>query len=839
MTSSTSEAYSRYTHLVAIPLATNHDLMLELESVQRAVLYHCPLLINACLTPELTRMPLLYVDASSSSGSGGERAGADDDTKEEMASATQLLGGKDIFSIMRNEGAGGGDAQDDSSGKRGYHDPITAELHSIVEDVIQEQIYSRTTTTPTDAQDQAEPILMSFRGLEMDGDANEVLHVVGTEDSSGTAALRSIVEEIQRRVEARGWTLALPPDEPQGGIPSSSSDDDDVSGIDASANASRWRPRVPFMRLPANFEESLPPPKGADGKYESYSEEEKARYVRQPEEGGNGISPIFWYRWWEDDFPAETVDNRGIRLREVAVYERTADFGATENAFYIPHMKVDLPGAGEALDTKEKQDADDAMKRMKEKEEAFGGPEGSAGMDFDKLKDVVLGQDGDAVDSSGGEEQYTYEETDRRMMEALEEGGILWEGTNYGDGKTFDKTGALNEDGASFDRDTLDVPRFDSMDDEMRAARTDSERRMVQNMYDNSPSDASTGVEFVDVESVKSPDDSTTSSEPAKPALTSGEDFAVAAARAAVEKRRRDGSRVDPEETGSTLSSGNASDDEAKKREIVEKIRKPIATGDWSSTKPKDKLPWQDNPVFKDWQSRVTMAQDDGPKVETKQLPPFPSHEHFVGSWRMVSSPTSAFDGDAMFGEDASMSENLILRVDGLTAGGPILDMQNMQRAAGGTWKFFEAQRIRKAGDNEDEEVERQTRLRVRLVVPPKKDRILCMEGHAQLVSASVIGAKSIDASSMIAPGTFGIPQAEEVKKKADQARAEKLGSGVSLGDNEGREDVLRCSGEVWIEDARTGDNRKKLGRFVMEKERISDPSKLVYTIPRPTRIQD
>lgn len=846
MTSPTNEAYSRYTHLIAIPLETNHDLMLELESVQRAVLYHCPLLINACLTPELTRMPLLYVDASSADDGAGGRGGAGEraSTDDKEVSAAELLGGKDIFSIMRNEGSGGGtiksggDKQGSLSSFGGRcHDPITAELHSIVENVIQEQIYSRT-TTPTDAEeDQAEPILMSFKGLEMDGDANEVLHVIGTEESSGTATLRSILKEIQRRVEAKGWTIALPPDEPQGGISSSSSDD--VSSGGNFASASQWRPRVPFMRLPANFEASLPPPKGTDGKYESYSEEEKARYVRQPEEGGNGISPIFWYRWWEDDFPAETVDNQGIRLREVAVYERTAEFGATENAFYIPHLRVDLPGAGKALDQKEKQDAHDAMKRMKEKEEAFGGPDGSTGMDFDKLKDVVLGEDRSAFDSSSGEEQYTYEETDRRMMEALEEGGILWEGTKSIEGKSFDKTGALNEDGASFDRDALDVPRFDSMDDEMRAARTDSERRMVQTMYDKSPSDASTGVEFVDVQSVKSPDGSTTSSDPAMPALTSGEDFAVAAARAAVEKRRRDGSRVDPEENGSTSSSANAPDDEAKKREIVEKIRKPIATGDWSSAKPKDKVPWQDNPVFKDWQSRVTMAEDDGPAVETKSLPPFPSHEHFVGSWRMVSSPTSAFDGVAMFGEDSSMSENLILRVDGLTAGGPILDMQNMQRAAGGTWKFFEAERVRKAGDNEDEEVERQTRLRVRLVVPPKKDRILCMEGHAQLVSSSAIGAKSIDASSMIAPGTFGIPQAEEVKKKADQARAERIGTDVSLGDNEAREDVLRCSGEVWIEDARTGDNRKKIGRFVMEKERISDPSKLVYTIPRPTRIQD
>eukprot|EP00563_Minutocellus_polymorphus_P006187 CAMPEP_0181045200 /NCGR_PEP_ID=MMETSP1070-20121207/13678_1 /TAXON_ID=265543 /ORGANISM="Minutocellus polymorphus, Strain NH13" /LENGTH=736 /DNA_ID=CAMNT_0023123707 /DNA_START=34 /DNA_END=2244 /DNA_ORIENTATION=- len=736
---------------------------------------------------------------------------------------------------MRNGGTSStgtsSNSGDDASSGAGYHDPITAELHSIVEDVINEQIYSTETE-----DEEAEPILMSFKGLEMDGEANEVLHTIGTEVSPGTATLRLVLEEIRRRFEAKGWATALPPDEPQGGVPSTNTDDDNA---DDDNEGGQWRPRVPFMRLPANFEESLPPPKGTDGKYESYSDEEKARYVRQPEEGGNGISPIFWYRWWEDDLPAETVDDQGIRLREVAVYERTAAFGGTENAFYLPHMKVDLPGAGKALGKKEKQDAQDAMQRFKEKEEAFGGPDDSGGLDFDKLKDMVLGEDESAADVDG-EDQFAYEETDRRMMEALAEGGILWEGTKSGDEGTFDKAGALDEDGTSFDRGALDVPRFDSIDDEMRAARTDAERRLVQNMYDSSPSDTGTGAEFIDVESVKNPD--TTAREPAKAAVTSEEDFAVAAARAAVEQRRGDGSRIDPEESDSMSSEDVASSDEAKKREIVDKIRKPIATGDWSSAKPKDKMPWQENPVFKDWKSRVTMAEEeDGPAVETKPLPPFPSHEHFVGAWRMVSSPTSTFDGAELFGEDSSMSENLILRVDGLTAGGPILDMENMQRAAGGTWKFFEAQRIQGPDEDKsgDEKVERQTRLRVRLVVPPKKDRILCMEGHAQLIEASAVGSKNIDASSMMAPGTFGIPQAEAAKEKADKARAEKTRGTSMSSEEEANEDILRCSGEVWIEDARTGDNRKKLGRFVMEKKRVSDPSKLIYTIPKPTRIQD
>ena len=858
MLSAPSQPLAACTHLIAIPLESNHDLLLELESIQRAVLYNCPLLINAVITPELTRMPMLYVNvdagkAQADGGGEGESIESPSSASSSASSASELLGGRDIFSVMRNED-GNGDGGDASSSSGGdqirYHDPVTAELHSIVEDVIHELIYSSKMTAESREEgegegaeaEEAEPVLMAFRGLEMDGDSNEVLHTVGTDDSAGTETLRSVVEETRRRVEARGWTTALPPDEPQGGVALL----DDGGATSGEGSRRQWRPRVPFMRLPANFEESLPPPKGSDGNYDSYSAEEKARYARQPEEGGNGISPIFWYRWWEDDFPAETVDGMGVRLRQVAVYERTAAFGGgTENAFYLPHLAVDLPAAaGDALRKKEARDAHDAMRRLKEKEEAFGGPDDSGGMDFDRLKDVVLGEDDVSAADVGGEDQFAYEETDRRMMEALEEGGILWEGRTSDDGSgTFDKAGALDEDGTSFEQNALDVPRYDSIDDEMRAARTDAERRLVQSMYNSSPSDTGAGVEFVDVESVKNPDftDTTDSREPAKPAVTSEEDFAVAAARAAFEKRRGDGSRVDPEESDSVSSGDATSSDEAKKRKIVDKIRKPIATGDWSSATPKGKIPWQDNPVFKDWKSRVTMAEDDGPAVETEPLPPFPSHEHFVGPWRMISSPTSTFDAAELFDEDSSMSENLILRVDGLTAGGPILDMENMQRAAGGTWKFFQAQRIRspdesKSEEGGDEAGERQTRLRVRLVVPPKKDRILCMEGHAQLIEATAVGS-NIDASSMIAPGTFGIPQAEAAKKKADEARAEKTRG--TLSGAEVKEDVLRCSGEVWIEDARTGDNRKKLGRFVMEKERISDPSKLIYTIPRPTRIQD
>ena len=52
------------THLIAIPMEQSHELLLELESVQRAILHHCPILLDACIPPASTRLPLLYVQAT-------------------------------------------------------------------------------------------------------------------------------------------------------------------------------------------------------------------------------------------------------------------------------------------------------------------------------------------------------------------------------------------------------------------------------------------------------------------------------------------------------------------------------------------------------------------------------------------------------------------------------------------------------------------------------------------------------------------------------------------------------------------------------------------------------
>lgn len=774
MTSPSNAAYSAYTHLIAIPLEENHDLTLELESVQRAVLYHCPLLINACIVAEMTRMPMLYVDASSSAS---VRSG--DNANSEKDSMDHLLGGRDIFSVMKGDGganAGAIDADEASAEDKNLsRDPITKELHNIVLDVVNELIFSE--------DGEANPILMQFHGLEMDGDNNGVLSTIGTEMSSGTETLRLLLAEVRRRIEERGWSTCLPSDEPQGGVPD--------------GTAGQWRPRVPFMRLPTNFEESLPPPKGADGNWQTYSDEEKAKYVRLPEEGGNGISPIFWYRWWDDDFPSSTIGDKGVRIRDVAIYARTGPFGGTEHAFYVPHMKVTLPGGDAALAQKEKQDESASMMRMIEKEDSFGSS-------FDSMDSTVNAvYDNDDIDDG---DEPDLGDMDRRMMEALSEGGVLW-----------DKSQSPEDtDGGQ------DVPRFESMEDEIRASRTDAERRMLEGMYSASKSEGSEAAEIIDLESKI--EDKSSAKGSAIPASLE-EDYAVVAAKAMTERRRASDAMA-RKMKGANEENKDGGDD-SKKRDIVDAIRKPVTTGDW--TKPKNKTPWQNNPIFKDWKTRSTLSEDDANEGKFKPLAPFPSDQHFVGPWRMVSSPTSAFDGNALFGDDPSTSENIILRVDGLVAGGPILDFENMHKAAGGTWRRFQAERIQV--ESEDEENEEQTRLRIRLVIPPSKERILVMEGQALLGKRREV---QMDASSMVAPATFGIPQAEAAKETYDQARAAK----EDLDYREGQEQ-LRCTGEVWIEDARTGDNRKKLGRFVLEKVAVDDPKRFVYSVPKPTRIQD
>jgi hypothetical protein len=118
----------------------------------------------------------------------------------------------------------------------------------------------------------------------------------------------------------------------------------------------------------------LPPPAGWDGNFEDYSDEAKESYMRMPEEGGNGISPIFWYKWWEDSF----CNGKNVRVREIAVYGRTGPMGTSEQAFYIPHLRTQLPGGSQQLQKEEEKDKNYDQMRRSEQEIM---------MDFDTFND--------------------------------------------------------------------------------------------------------------------------------------------------------------------------------------------------------------------------------------------------------------------------------------------------------------------------------------------------------------------------------------------------------------------------------------------------------------------
>lgn len=269
---------------------------------------------------------------------------------------------------------------------------------------------------------------------------------------------------------------------------------------------------------------------------------------------------------------------------------------------------------------------------------------------------------------------------------------------------------------------------------------------------------------------------------------------------------------------------------------IIESIAKPIATGDWSKLpKKKNKPKPEDNPILKNWKERVTMAAETSESSSIRKiLPPYPSDEHFAGIWRLTSSPGAPLMDEEELMEaitgDASSSENLILRIDGTTAGGPILDVENQHRAAGGTWDFFQAEWCGSSGGDNKDGAERpvQTRLRVRLLIPPSKDKVLVMEGEVK--RGGIISVESIskaNAKELLSTSSFGINKIAATAARESSAENDK--------------DFVYVVGEAWVEDA-TGSgsrNRSKLGRFSLMKRKDRDPDQYQYSIPGPTRYQD
>jgi hypothetical protein len=166
----------------------------------------------------------------------------------------------------------------------------------------------------------------------------------------------------------------------------------------------------------------------------------------------------------------------------------------------------------------------------------------------------------------------------------------------------------------------------------------------------------------------------------------------------------------------------------------------------------------EDNPVFKAYKEGTLTDKPKPPP--TKKLGPYPGNDHFVGIWKVNVNPMGD-EGSSITDEG---SENLLLRVDGTTAAGPTLNPETNQKAAGGTWKMLPQEN----GD---------VLLRIRLIIPPEKTRILVMEGRVN--RGSQLGME-------MASRTFGIPLVEEKAKEASQ------------GDDVNK---MMCSGEVsWEE---------------------------------------
>lgn len=291
---------SSSTHLIAIPVDNNNELLLELESVQRAILYHCPVLVHACITNAMMRLPLLYVDATGSSNDGD---GTGRVATSRLNDMVRTVVKENIF-VADNSGANGNNDEVESAMDEVQREDGSVDLSGANEDGIQ-------------------PLMIPFQSLEIDGDGNEALLTVAKESSPGTKKLVKLVQELRERIHKEtGWTTMLPPDPHSPGI--------------------TFRPRIPFMRLPENWEEYLE------------KDPDKPDEYLTSDQGGNGISPILWGQWMDDDFGGEAN-----RMREVAVYPCP---------FYLPSHSVQLPKGNAALAKIEAEFQEYQEQRMTEAE---------------------------------------------------------------------------------------------------------------------------------------------------------------------------------------------------------------------------------------------------------------------------------------------------------------------------------------------------------------------------------------------------------------------------------------------------------------------------------------
>ena len=713
------DPYSKYTHQIAIPLGDASELHSALHPIQTSLVRDCPRLIRACIMPALLRLPLLYVDGSS-------------------------LG-------MNNVGSGNGP-------------DVETILESVVHRSIMEVVYGQETDNNNESSsstssssngplvEMTQPILLSFRGLELQGDDNSVLYAVGhnindknkgskksrydeeDEDDgviivddwsnassttrSGWETLEALVNRIQNILESEyDCKTEWPNDEAQG----EELDYDDPLVAAIKQKKKKWRPRVPFVRLPTDFYQEL----------EKSVEEKVSRRLSDDEEelspidmGLDGISPMFWYDAWGED--EVILPEPGVRMRSVAIYRRMVPGGGeAESSFYVP--------ASDALQNWKRSLGDDASSNSDDI--SMDLPSGDQ-----KLMARERRERAKAMERMGDEE--------RRAEREWEEGKAQW----------------IN-DLDNVERDTED---FTEIDIGMETGEITVEGEAAY----SSPW-AERGV--IDDNTVKSVDDEAT------PPLS------------------------DPATETST-----------------------------QTTQLRNKLPSiEDNPIFKRLregkpqvtaQGQTSVQPLDSSSTE-QQLPPYPSDPHFTGIWRIVSSPfgQSSAEGDGL----SSASDNFIFRVDGGVAGGPILNAQYQQKAAGGSWKFFQAQ-LRKS--NPDEIPVIQSRLRVRLLVPPEKSQTLVIEGEInRLVSPNTGETSSSNSSDAWKMASGGMLDGMSSKLKSVNDDTDAV---MTPSQEQSQDAMIFCRGEAWLEDTEDGSNRKKLGPIALMKLKTPDRNKLIYTVP-------
>ena len=459
-------------------------------------------------------------------------------------------------------------------------------------------------------------------------------------------------------------------------------------------------------------------------------------------------------------------------IKELAVYGRTAPMGIIEHSFYVPHLRTKFPEGSQLLSEEEEKGKEyDANRRLEQ----------------ERLAE---------------EEEMEWEQREQQQSE---------------------------NDGSIGKAPFVDVNE-NSFEKDLQQLRSSADRRLLQTIFDSSP-DLETDFESLDV--IKDANDEIENVEKDISDTTIIDDLEVddVAEIMSTESVQEDNQILQDDKQ---LSNGEPREDESsldQRESIIRSIEKPIAKGDFSSlsAKKKNKPDPKDNPIFQNWKERMSQNAAKLKEEVRPTLPPFPSDEHFVGIWRLMTTPSGpSIDEERLMGAldtDPSASENLILRVDGTTAGGPILDTQNQHRASGGTWKFFQAEFIGKT--ESDSDIDRvQTRLRIRLVIPPEKDRVLVMEGEVK--QGAVPSAYSISQENMNqlrSSASFGMsPQ-----KSTTEANQEK---------KDNKDDVFfQCSGEAWVED-RSG-KRSKLGPFSLLKMKTRSQNEYTYTIPAPKRHQD